>query len=124
MRMILAASAAALVAGCAPVAPAVPSETNFADARTVGAAVDCIERNQILEARVRSGRVIDFHLRNGRVYRNILPNSCPGLTYQSFSYEPGQSRLCSIDLVTVRTGGVPGASCGLGTFQQIEGAGR
>ena len=72
------------------------------------------------EARVIDDRTIDFHLRDGSVIRNALPNSCPSLGFEkAFTYSTSLSQLCSTDIITViHTGGGPrtGASCGLGKF--------
>jgi hypothetical protein len=72
---------------------------------------------------VLSDRIIDFELRDGRVLRNVLPASCPGLAFQeAFAYNTSLSRLCSVDIITVleRAGGLRrGASCGLGPFQPV-----
>lgn len=116
-----ACGTALIIAGCTPVAAPVGTDTSLASVRAIGEPVDCIETNQILNTNVRNDRVVDFEMRNGQVYRNTLPNSCPGLGYQSFSYQPTQARLCSIDVVTVRSSsGQPGPTCGLSTFQRIE----
>jgi hypothetical protein len=92
-------------------------------ARPDGAPIDCIELNRIKTTQVLSDRIIDFELRNGRVLRNVLPNSCPGLAFEeAFSYNTSLSRLCSVDIITVleRGGGLRrGASCGLGPFQPV-----
>ncbi|WP_293968900.1 hypothetical protein [Sphingomonas sp.] len=92
-----------------------------------GAAVDCISM-PIGESRVRDDRTIDFFV-GRKVYRNVLPQSCPGLGFeQAFTYATSISRLCSLDIITVlqRTGGqfMRGASCGLGTFQPVKGVKR
>ena len=62
-----------------------------------------------------------MHGRN-RVYRNILPNSCPSLGFeQRFSYVTSLSELCSTDIITVlyTSPVMRGASCGLGQFQPV-----
>ena len=92
-----------------------------------GKPVSCIPL-PIQESRVRDDRTIDFFAR-GKVYRNVLPNSCPSLGFeQAFSYETSLSQLCSTDIITVlqRTGGsyMRGASCGLGQFQPVTGVKR
>jgi len=97
-------------------------------AKPAGAPIDCVQINAIRETRVRDDRTIDFYMNGGKVYRNVLPNSCPQLGFEkSFSYETSLSKLCSVDIITVLyQGGGPrrGASCGLGSFQPVTGAPR
>jgi hypothetical protein len=61
----------------------------------------------------------------GKTYRNILPQSCPGLKFEDrFSYRTSLNQLCSVDIVRVLhdQGGQlhEGAGCGLGKFQMVE----
>lgn len=89
-----------------------------------GKAVNCVHLRQIQHTRVRDDRTIDFHMINGKIYRNTLPNSCPGLGFEEkFSYKTSLSQLCNVDIITVlySTGGGldRGASCGLGKFQPM-----
>lgn len=89
-----------------------------------GAAVDCISINQIRSSNVRDDRTIDFEVSGKKIYRNILPNSCPSLGFERrFAYRTSVSQLCSVDIITVLTSGGPGlqrgASCGLGKFQPM-----
>lgn len=94
------------------------------DATPIGKPLGCVPLSQIRQSRVRSDTVIDFEMTGRRVYRNVLPNSCPGLGFnQSFSYATSLSQLCSVDIITVlqQTAGIQrGASCGLGVFQPVE----
>jgi hypothetical protein len=97
-------------------------------ARPVGKPESCIPIAQIRESRVRDDSTIDFYTVGRRVYRNVLPHSCPSLGFEkAFSYATSLSQLCSTDIITVlhQGGGrVRGASCGLGQFQPVEGAPR
>ena len=96
-------------------------------AAPAGKAVSCIRLNQIRESRVRSDGVIDFVMRDRRVYRNVLPFACPSLGFeQRFSYATSLDQLCSTDIITVLYASPPmsGASCGLGEFQPVTLASR
>ena len=89
-----------------------------------GEAIDCISISQIRSTNVRDDRTIDFEISNRKIYRNILPNSCPSLGFERrFSYRTSMSQLCSVDIITVLlnigTSLQPGASCGLGKFQPM-----
>jgi hypothetical protein len=89
-----------------------------------GKAQSCIPIIGIRESKVRDDRTIDFFI-GRRVYRNVLPNSCPSLGFErAFSYETSLSQLCSTDIIHVFRQGMPqmrGASCGLGQFQPVTG---
>ena len=88
-----------------------------------GPAQDCVGLTQIREAKVISDSIIDFHLIDGRILRNVLPHSCPQLGFErAFSYSTSLSQLCSTDIITViiqGAGPMRGASCGLGKFQPV-----
>ena len=92
-------------------------------ATPVGEPVNCVPLSQIRSTLVRDDRTIDFVMRGrNRVYRNVLPNSCPQLGFeQRFAYATSQTQLCSVDIITVLYTAPPmrGASCGLGRFQPV-----
>lgn len=108
----LAASGAALAA----TQPAAP--------KAVGPEQNCVLLSNIQQTRVVDDRTIDFTMNDGRVLRNNLPNSCPGLKInRSFGYKTSQNQLCNVDIITVvvqGAGPVRGASCGLGNFTPIK----
>ncbi len=125
MRKIWTASALVAVAAAACAGPSardVADQRALAEARPVGEPQSCVQLVGIRNTRVLDNRMIDFIMRNGDVYRNRLPDECPGLGFdESFSYRTSQSQLCSVDIITVRNrSGLPGASCGLGQFQRVE----
>jgi len=95
----------------------------------VGDPVNCIDINRIRSSRVRDDRTIDFEMNGRDIYRNTLPNSCPGLGFeQRFAYKTSINQLCSVDIITVLQGAGPGlmqgASCGLGQFQKMQKASK
>jgi len=109
--------------------------TGIADARTrgvppatpAGKPESCIPLQSIRETRVRDDRTIDFYMRGGKVYRNVLPGKCPQLGFEErFAYQTSLNQLCSTDIITVLTtpNMTRGASCGLGQFQPVTGAPR
>lgn len=116
-----------LAISCAPVEPATDTDpTAGAPAVTVlGSAERCIMRDRVRQTLVRSDRVIDFEMQSGKVYRSILPNSCPGLSLdQAIAYETSINQLCSNQIIysLENIGGVPrrGAGCSLGEFVPVE----
>jgi hypothetical protein len=110
-----AAIAASPALAAAPAAP---------PPKALGPAQNCVQIANIQQTKVVDDRTIDFNMRDGRVLRNTLPNSCPGLKInRSFAYKTSQSQLCNVDIITVvvqGAGPVRGASCGLGSFTPIE----
>jgi hypothetical protein len=123
MRTLLLFSGIALLAGCAATPRDLADQRALGEARPVGAPVDCLPVRMIRNTRVLSDTVIDFHTSGGRVCRNRLDQDCPGLGFEErFSYRTSTDRLCSVDAITVlQVGGQPaGASCGLGSFQQVQ----
>ncbi|MFS0736566.1 hypothetical protein ABC347_05910 [Sphingomonas sp. 1P06PA] len=115
----------ALAAAALLVVPAAAAKRDRVPAAVPAGAVEtCIPITSIRESKVRDDRTIDFIMKNGRVYRNVLPSSCPRLGFeQAFSYRTSLSRLCSVDIITVLDRAGPGltqgAGCGLGTFQPV-----
>lgn len=121
---VLAAGLAALaLAGCTQ-APAASASARHAPPAAVpaGAAVDCVRTSLIDNTRVYGDSTIDFHMRNGVTYRNVLPHSCPNLGFdERFAYKTTTGQLCSIDTITVLPTGssLPGPTCALGKFQPV-----
>lgn len=85
----------------------------------------CVDLNWIDHTDIVDDGFILFHMRNKKVYLNVLPHSCPGLkSAGTFMYRIPIMRLCNVDVITVldHIGGefYPGASCGLGLFYPID----
>jgi hypothetical protein len=85
----------------------------------------CVNVKFIDHTDVVDDRNILFYMRNGVVYRNALPHTCPGLKFEdAFLYRANIGRVCDLDTITVLNdagfGFMPGASCGLGMFHPIE----
>jgi hypothetical protein len=92
-------------------------------AEPVGKSVTCVPLSQIRSTNVYGDSVIDFHMAGGKVLRNTLPMSCPGLGFEErFSYRTSIGQLCSVDIITVvqSPGLSHGPSCGLGEFQPVK----
>ncbi len=93
-------------------------------ARVVGEPEACVSLTQIRETKVRDDWTIDFIGGGNRVWRNTLPNRCPGLKLNDgITYQTSLSQLCSTDIVYVleTSGGLHrGAGCGLGPFVPVE----
>jgi hypothetical protein len=129
--LLTIASAGVVLAGFAAATASMASSLSERRAKQLsayqpaGEAVSCIQIARIRSTHVIDNRTIDFRLSNGKVYRNTLSSSCPGLGYQeAFSYRTSQSSLCSVDIIRVlyNTGGrlEDGAGCGLSKFQPME----
>lgn len=99
-----------------PVAPA---------AQVVGEPVTCLQLTSFRSTQIRDDRTIDFMGTGDKVWRNTLPNTCPGLkAADTFTYETSLSQLCNVDIIYVLNnfGGnlQRGAGCGLGQFVPVK----
>ena len=132
MRSISSRLFKPLITALAIAIPALPAmaEQKKADEWTaVGKPISCIQPSRIRTTNVLDNQTIDFTMINGDVYRNTLPYRCPGLGFEErFAYKLSTNSLCSVDIITVlQSGGMglmQGASCGLGSFQQIQKVGK
>ena len=129
-RGLLPVSALAVlaVAGLALAAP-VRAQDNanprdpVPSATPAGKPTSCLQLNRIQSSEVRSDSVIDFIMRDGTVYRNTLPMSCPSLGFERrFAYRTSTQQLCSVDTIQVlnQPGIQRGPTCGLGEFQPVK----
>jgi hypothetical protein len=120
--------AAALLGAAALTVTACAAETDStaevsAPAVTVaGPSVDCIQTSRIRNTRVHDDYTIDFVMTGGDIYRNTLPNRCPGLGFEErFAYEANTGQLCQVDTITVlQSGAGRGPTCGLGDFVPVR----
>jgi len=121
LGMVMGLAAACALAACAknPDAPARAQQTMAPS----GPPQNCIDTVRIRSTNVIDDQTIDFRMNDRTVFRNTLPNRCPGLGFaRAFSYRTSISRLCNVDIITVvNQGGGPrqGASCGLGQFVPV-----
>ena len=120
-----------ILSACAPSDPAAEAARTAAAiaaapaAKVTGPGERCINRSQLRNTVVRSERVIDFEMNGGKVYRNTLRQSCPGLNFdRAIAYETSIDQLCTQQIVysLENVGGVPrrGAGCSLGDFVPVE----
>lgn len=84
----------------------------------------CVSLSRIDRTEVVDDGTVLFHMRNGDVYRNVLPHACPTLkSRDQFAYRVNASQLCRSDVITVLDrnvlGFVPGPSCTLGSFEAV-----
>ena len=122
-KMLLIIPAIALLSGGGAVA--ISSKNAPEPVRAVGEPKNCVTISQIRSTKVVDNRNIDFRMAGGKIYRNTLSQSCPGLKFEErFSYRTSLNQLCSVDIVRVlhSQGGQlsEGAGCGLGKFQMVE----
>lgn len=130
IALILAPALAVLATACASspeqVAARDASQAAMVPAATpTGPVENCVITRNIRSTKVRNDSVIDFEMTGGKVYRNALPQSCPGLGFEErFAYKTSIGQLCSVDTITVLRSGIAGPTCGLGSFQPVEIAGN
>ncbi|MDG2303506.1 MAG: hypothetical protein P8R42_02440 [Candidatus Binatia bacterium] len=105
------------VLGCSSAAtdstpPATPSASDPAAKRCLS--ISRIDRSEIVD-----DSTILFHMRDGAIWRNALPQRCYGLRIQGgFGYTTPLDRLCDLDLIQVLGGSL--SVCGLGRFEAYE----
>lgn len=125
LALALAAVGALALTACSEEPDSAPKPSRAPAAKVLGDPVSCVQIQQIRNTRVWDDRTIDFEMAGGKVYRNTLPNTCPGLGFEeAFLYETSQSQLCNVDIIYVlqRSGSMTrrGAGCGLGQFVPVE----
>jgi hypothetical protein len=119
-RFVMLALSGSLVAALGSVPAAAQRQNDDSNAVR-----DCINLMQIDHTRVVDEDTILFYMRGDDVYRNDLPNRCPGLDFdERFMYRVTLNQLCDVDVITVIDdlgfGFMAGASCGLGKFRPIS----
>ncbi|WP_086607318.1 hypothetical protein [Erythrobacter donghaensis] len=130
-RLFALAPLPLILSACAPPDPAAEASRTAAaiaaapEVTVKGPGERCINRSQLRNTVVRSERVIDFEMHGGKVYRNTLRQSCPGLNFdRAIAYETSIDQLCTQQIVysLQNIGGVPrrGAGCSLGEFVPVE----
>jgi hypothetical protein len=91
--------------------------------KAIAKPVSCINTREIEDTNAVSDRVLLFHLKNGRTYRNDLPNACPQITRSgsAFGYR-SFGRLCAVDVIQVSepASGFAYGGCQLGKFTRYE----
>jgi hypothetical protein len=119
-----------LIAGCTMHEPEATSAS--AAATPAGAQSSCIEVTRVAGRRAEGNRALVFELDDGRVFRNDLQESCPGIeradSFGSLSIDPVDNRLCRNDFVRaydpadLPVGGIKSVPrCRLGIFTQVAG---
>jgi hypothetical protein len=82
------------------------------------AAPVCLDADNIQSRPSPDGKVIDFHMRDGSVWRNTLQRPCPGLRFDGFSWTlDGTHNVCENEQIihVLHTGEI----CSLGKFEKI-----
>ena len=100
-----------------------PDREAVPPATPIGKPISCLRLSDISSTEVHGDQVIDYTVLGGKVYRNTLPYSCPGLGFEErYLHKSYGGDICAIDLITVlqSPGLMHGATCGLGEFQQVE----
>lgn len=88
-----------------------------------GPPVNCISTMQLRTIRVIDDRTVDFEMSGRRTFRNTLPFSCSGLSFnRGIQHNSRTSQLCSFNTFTVKSAGTSGRgpACRLGQFQPLK----
>jgi hypothetical protein len=84
------------------------------------AAPTCLYTYQIDRTRVVDQKTIDFRMRDGTVYRNVLRNSCTSLPFNGFVYTVATDQICdNVQSIRVLQSH---EVCVLGAFTRMPGA--
>ena len=84
------------------------------------AAPTCLYSYQIDRTKVVDAKTIDFRMRDGTVYRNVLQHSCTSLPFNGFVYVTRVDQICD-NLQSIRVL-QSHEVCLLGTFTKMLGA--
>ena len=126
--MLRASKPAGLAAATAIVAVSAVAQNDVSDVEGAfdRTPQDCILVSSIDETDAVDDQNLIFHMRGNKVFRNTLPRKCPGLERENrIAYEARNSRLCSIDTITVLeqrfgVGLQGGFTCRLGEFVPLS----
>lgn len=121
---------ACLITACASTEEAAEPEATGADLLLDLSQFDsdegesCIPLMRMDSLKILSDQAIEFRMKGGDTYINILPRRCLGLRpNRAIMYETRQSQLCNLDIIKVMepyAGGLqPVGSCGLGRFHLV-----
>lgn len=86
----------------------------------VVAAPTCLYTYQIDRTKVVDAKTIDFRMRDGTVYRNVLQHSCTSLPFNGFVYTVRVDQICD-NLQSIRVL-QSNQVCLLGAFTKMPGA--
>lgn len=75
----------------------------------------CIDILRIDHTRTPDDRTILFYMKDGKIWKNTLPNRCSGLPYYGFVYEPTPPHQVCSNFETIRVLRA-GSVCMLGAF--------
>ena len=81
------------------------------------AAPICLWTYLIDRTKVVDSRTVDFRMRNGTVYRNVLRSQCSGLLFHGFVYVTHFDDICD-NMQTIRVL-ESGEVCSLGAFKKL-----
>lgn len=93
--------------------------------KLIGDPVKCVVPRNVRNTYVLDNKTIEFRMVGGKIYRNNLDRSCPGLIKNDpITYTIRGTNLCDVDIFTVlrTTAGIleTRATCNFGQFQEIE----
>jgi hypothetical protein len=113
----------ALLGAAAPASPRDDTLASELAGRTPGTPQDCLNRSRVSGPQIINDRTILYRESGRRVWRNDLPDSCPGLRpYDTMVIDVYGSQYCRNDHFRSYSAGgsIPGAICRLGSFTPYD----
>jgi hypothetical protein len=80
--------------------------------------ITCLKVRSVSGTNVVDENTIDFHMRDGSVYRNSLVRPCSGAIFSAFVHHSTTDTFCDHEIITVV---MPQQHCMLGTFKKLPG---
>lgn len=105
MRSAIALALPAALAACTSEPAATVSSDGALAAGAAAGQVRCIDATRVAGRRAQSDRALIFELDDGRIFRNDLPDACPGAArasnFGTLVIEPVETRMCRGDFVRI-----------------------
>lgn len=110
----LAIVAAALTLSVAAAQGGTDVGTNNGMDLTQSSGTVCLDSGKIDYTHVVDANTVLFHMKDGKIWKNTLKSSCPGLLLHGFQYMTHYDEICSnqVPISVLQTG----ATCTLGAF--------
>jgi hypothetical protein len=85
---------------------------------TQSAGTICLNPQQVYYTHVVDANTVEFHMKDGNIWKNSLKTACPGLLMHGFTYLTHYDEICAnqVPIQVLKTG----ATCTLGSFTRTS----